>query len=255
MPMPDAQIHPHATGKALEIVKTHEKAQDLIFYSGWFCPFNQRVWVALEEKGIDYQYHEINPYHKEKEFLAINPKGLVPAVKHHGVALYESMVLLEYLEEEFPDTKHLFPETPKERALARIQCDYIAKKILPTYFKLIQMQDQKVQDEARGELVDSLKEVADKVKGPFFSGNEFGVVDLAIAPFFMRFYIIEEHRGFRSSHVGDKFTAWFKACTSRQSMIETTSDKEHYEEIYGRYLANEAQSEMGKSTRGEKSHV
>ena len=36
-----------------------------------FCPFVQRTWIALEEKGIPYQYKEVNPYKKEKHFLGM----------------------------------------------------------------------------------------------------------------------------------------------------------------------------------------
>ena len=44
----------------------------------------QRGWITLQEKKIPYQWKEINPYKKDKEYLAINPKGLVPALTHHG---------------------------------------------------------------------------------------------------------------------------------------------------------------------------
>ena len=93
--MPDADIYPTATGKALDTVNQHQKEEDLIFYSGWFCrrcsatsyktltdkvqtAFVQRVWIALQERGIKYQYREENPYHKDQEFLEVSPKGLVP---------------------------------------------------------------------------------------------------------------------------------------------------------------------------------
>ena len=36
-----------------------------------FCPFVQRTWITLEEKGIPYQYNEVNPYKKEKHFLGV----------------------------------------------------------------------------------------------------------------------------------------------------------------------------------------
>jgi hypothetical protein len=51
MPMPDEHIHPHATGRAAETVAAHQAENELVFYSGWFCPFVQRSWIALEEKG------------------------------------------------------------------------------------------------------------------------------------------------------------------------------------------------------------
>lgn len=75
MPMPDADIHPVATAEAKKTADAHQEPHDLIFHSGWFCPFNQRVWLALEEKKLAYQYNEVNPYHKSPEFLRINPFG------------------------------------------------------------------------------------------------------------------------------------------------------------------------------------
>ena len=42
----------------------------------------QRVWIALEVKGINYQYIEVDPYKKPANLLEINPRGLVPALKH-----------------------------------------------------------------------------------------------------------------------------------------------------------------------------
>jgi glutathione S-transferase len=66
MGMPDEHIFPHATGLAAKTVADHKEPQDLVFYSGWFCPFVQRSWIALEEKGVPYQYKEVNPYKKEK---------------------------------------------------------------------------------------------------------------------------------------------------------------------------------------------
>lgn len=88
MGIPDEQIHPVATGEAAKTVTTHQQIQELIFYAGWvrsiiklppqilrltiilqFCPFVQRTWITLEERGIPYQYKEVNPYKKAKHFL------------------------------------------------------------------------------------------------------------------------------------------------------------------------------------------
>lgn len=94
----------------------------------WFCPFNQRVWIALEAKGVPYQLKEVNPYKKEPEFLKLNPKGLVPTVGYKGTPLYESIVLLEFLDEIHPE-KPIFPTDPVEKAKARIVIDQIVKKV------------------------------------------------------------------------------------------------------------------------------
>jgi glutathione S-transferase len=112
----DENIHPHASGEADKTVKAHSDKHELVLYAGWFCPFVQRTWLALEEKELPYEYREVNPYKKEKEFLDINPLGLVPALVYHGKALHESLVLNEFLEDEFPDFKPLLPKDSFERA-------------------------------------------------------------------------------------------------------------------------------------------
>ena len=61
-------FHPVATGQAAMLLDLHKNPSNIVFWAGWFCPFTQRVWIVLEEKGIQYQYKEVNPYLKEKEF-------------------------------------------------------------------------------------------------------------------------------------------------------------------------------------------
>ncbi|KAJ2970352.1 hypothetical protein NUW58_g9724 [Xylaria curta] len=81
MPIPDAELHPVATGLAKQTVDNHSAEHQLKLFSGWFCPFVQRAWITLEEKGIPYQYIEINPYHKGPELMRANPRGLVPTLE------------------------------------------------------------------------------------------------------------------------------------------------------------------------------
>lgn len=127
MAIPDASIHPVATGPAAKLVSTHTTPAALTLYSGWFCPFVQRVWAVLEEKGIPYRYVEVNPYHKSEELLSINPRGLVPTVEYEGKALYESSVLLEFLEDVFPEVGvRLRRDDVVERARGRIWADFVS---------------------------------------------------------------------------------------------------------------------------------
>ncbi|KAI0692087.1 glutathione-S-transferase [Cytidiella melzeri] len=251
--LPDQHIHPVATGYAAKTVEKHQEQQDLVFYSGWFCPFVQRTWVTLEEKGIPYQYKEVNPYKKEKHFLEINPNGLVPAIEYKGKALYESLILCELLEEEFPNHKpRLLPEDTTERAYARIWIDYIAKSVLPWNFRLIQAQEPDKQKDALDELNKALRTFTEKIKGPYFLGDEFSLVDIAIAPWIVRDYIIAENRGFTREGVSPKWKEYADLVEKRDSILRTQSDKEHYAEIYGRYLRDEAQSWVARAIRAGK---
>ena len=55
------------------------------------------MWIALQLKGIDYQYIEVDPYKKPDSLMAVNPRGLIPALRHGEWGCYESTVLIEYV--------------------------------------------------------------------------------------------------------------------------------------------------------------
>lgn len=255
MGIPDEQIHPVATGAAAKVVADHQPPQELIFHAGWFCPFVQRTWIALEERGVPYQYNEVNPYKKEPHFLAINPKGLVPAFEYHGKALYESLVLIDFLEEAYPPGSQsnigasLYPSDPYDRAFARIWIDHISKTFVPANFRLILAQGEEAQEAAREEMYKSLRTISEKWKGPFFLGEQFTVVDVAIAPWVTRWHITEEHRGAKHEAVSPQWKAWAENLGKRESVLKTQSDSEHYFTIFVRYLNDTAQSEGAKATR------
>ncbi|EJF57539.1 glutathione-S-transferase [Dichomitus squalens LYAD-421 SS1] len=248
MSMPDDKILPHATGEAAKTVEKHKEPQDLVFYAGWFCPFVQRGWITLEERGIPYEYKEVNPYKKEKHFLDINPKGLVPAIEYKGKALYESLILCEFFEDAFPDhAPHVLPKDPFDRAYVRIWVDHVSKVIVPGFFRLVQAQEPEKRQQALEEYYTALLKLSEQVKGPYFLGEEFTLVDVALAPWAVRDYILAENRGYSRDAVGKGWKEYAHQLETRDSVVRTCS--EHYAEIYGRYLRDEAQSEQAKATR------
>ncbi|KAF9243227.1 glutathione S-transferase [Melanogaster broomeanus] len=247
MSVPDEQIHPVATSRAAETVAQHQSPQDLVFWSGWFCPFNQRVWITLEEKGIPYQYKEVNPYKKEKYFLdrrrqSSTPRAWSPRSSTRGRALYESIVLCEFLEEAYgAHTPSLLPADAYERARVRIWIDHASKTIVPASHRLLMAQGKEKEDAARQELYDAEKKLAEEVKGPYFLGEEFSLLDVIIAPWAARKYILVEHRGQMEGISGE--------LSARESVIKTSSDTDKLQVIYDRYLRDEAQSEAAKAIR------
>jgi glutathione S-transferase len=84
----------------------------------------QRVWISLEYKQIPYQYIEVDPYKKPESLLQVNPRGLIPALKHGDWGCYESNVLMEYLEDLNPG-QHLLPPDAKARATSRLWSDHV----------------------------------------------------------------------------------------------------------------------------------
>jgi glutathione S-transferase len=226
MSIPDAELHPCATGAAAQTVAQHQDPQDVVFYSGWFCPFVQRTWLVLEEKGIPYQYVETNPYKKDPEYLKINPKGLVPSIVYDGRSIYESGVLNEFLEDAFPNIgPSLFPPHPADRARARMWIDHLNKSVLPANFRLQQAQTAELQDANRKELIEGLKKFQDAMdsEGPWFFGEQISLVDLSVAPWIVRDWVNRENRGYRREDVGERWVRYAKALEERESVIKTTS--------------------------------
>ncbi len=69
-------------------------------------PFVQRVWISMEAKGLSYQYIEVDPYKKPDSLLEVNPRGLVPALRHGDWGCYESTVLMEYVRLNLYNSNH-----------------------------------------------------------------------------------------------------------------------------------------------------
>ena len=156
--------------------------------------------------------------------VAINPKGLVPAIEYKGKALSESLIICEFLEDAYPSYKpNLLPLDPTERAYARIWIDFASKSIVPNNFKLLTAQDPEKQQEILIELTTALKQFAEKIKGPFFLGEEFSLVDIAVASWIVRDYVLREHRGFRREDVGAKWVEYAKRVETRESVVKTSS--------------------------------
>lgn len=93
----------------------------LTFYFGSGSPFAWKVWLALEHKGIPFEAKRLsfdNDDTKSPAFLAVNPRGRVPAIVDDGFALWESSAIIEYLEERYPE-RPLLPKSIQARATVR----------------------------------------------------------------------------------------------------------------------------------------
>jgi len=232
--------HKKATGQALQTVANHSKQKQLKLFGSCFCPFVQRVWVSLEHKGFDYQYNEVDPYSKPKLLTDINPRGLVPAMKHGDWGCYDSMVLLEYLE-DLPSDKPLLPRDPQGRAFARLWADHTNRNIVPGFYRALQAQEQHKQIEFAQELKTEISKLVDAAvpEGPFFLGPEIGFVDVVVAPWFLRLSrVLRPYRGWPLPEQGSRLGRWIDALESTQAIRDTTSDDILYIESYERYAEN-----------------
>ncbi|KAM0259561.1 hypothetical protein ACHAQJ_003287 [Trichoderma viride] len=195
-----------ATGAAQATVRMHSKETDLKLYAACFCPFSQRVWIALEAKGQSYQYIETDPFKRPAStpFLEANPRGRVPAIRQGDWACSESAVILEYLEDIYPDIP-LFPSDPRLRANCRLWIDHINTLLIPTFFSLLQSPPSSSPQTATStpsptsslallqSHLTALVLAADE-QGPYFLGPSLSLVDVHFAPFALRLGRILRHR-------------------------------------------------------------
>lgn len=267
----DTSLPPETSGAAAELAARHSQDHPLKLYGGWFCPFVQRSWITLYEKNIPHQYIEINPYKKEKAFLDLNPRGLVPTlavpVDDNGNVrkpLLESNIICEYLEEAYADEgthgPRLLPQEPYERARARLWIDHISTRIIPAFYKLIQHTPSKpfTLDDARSELQDQIQKLVKEMDpdGPWFLGQQFSLVDIALAPWAKRLFLIDHYKSGGhgipkegGGEVWERWRRWAQAIEERESVKSTWSDEERYVIAYKRYAEDTTNSLVGQATR------
>jgi maleylacetoacetate isomerase len=92
-----------------------------------------RVRIALNLKGVSYEsvsMHLRQGAHKTPEFLRLNPQGLIPALEDDGVVISQSLAILEYLEEKYPDPP-LLPRALADRGHVRAMALNIAADMHP----------------------------------------------------------------------------------------------------------------------------
>lgn len=90
----------------------------VLLIGGFVSPFVRKVLVALHIKGIEFELDPINVFRGSERFTELNPLRQVPVLVHHDLAIADSTVICEYLEELQP-AQTLYPQTIADRARAR----------------------------------------------------------------------------------------------------------------------------------------
>ncbi len=167
----------------------------MVLYSGTTCPFSQRCRFVLFEKGMDFEIRDIDLYNKPEDISVMNPYGQVPILVERDLVLYESNIINEYIDERFPHPQ-LMPADPVMRARTRLFL-YNFEKELFTHVCVLENRnspDEKLLETARNTIRDRLSQLAPMLlKNKFMLGEEFSMLDVAMAPLLWRleYYGIE----------------------------------------------------------------
>ena len=163
------------------------KRSSMTFFSDGTDHYSHRVRMVLAEKGVTVDTVEVDGNNKPEELLELNPYGAVPTLLDRDLVLYESMVIMEYLDERFPHPP-LLPVYPVARAMSRlwmhrIQRDWCAHLDLLMVGKGRETALAKARKSLRESLMAVSPIFAEK---PFFMSDEFTLADCCVAPILWR---------------------------------------------------------------------
>ncbi len=203
----------------------------LTLYEHPLSPYAQKNKIALREKGIEFELatpDAIGSGDTSGDFLQANPRGEVPALIDDGFAIFDSTIILEYLEDKWP-TPPLLPQSAADRARVRMIED-----VMDTHFEAINWGLGEVAyfKRAKGAEAEAIfAKAADQTQGYFawleaqlgdadwFNGDHFGWGDLAVIP-----YINGSASFGNTPPAGSKLEAWAARTNARDAVALTAKE-------------------------------
>ena len=190
-------------------------------FSSPIDPECHRARIVLAEKDIAVEIHDVDMDNLPEDLIDLNPYATVPTMVDRDLVLYNSRVLIEYLDERFPHPP-LMPVDPVSRAKSRLALF----RIESDWFSLlgdIEHGTEKKKAQAKKALTESLTNSAEVFSAmPYFLSTEFSLLDCSIAPILWRlpYYEIELPASAKP------LTAYMKRVFARTSFQASLSEQE-----------------------------
>ena len=187
----------------------------LTLVSHRLCPYVQRAAISLAEKAVPFERVDVDLADKPAWFLELSPLGKTPVLKVDDRAIFESAVILEYLEETRPHPLH--PADPLRRAEHRAWIEF-GSTVLSDIAGLYSAKDQA----AFAAKAEALAAMFSRLEGhlgpgPWFDGD-FSLVDAVFGPVFRYFDVFDRIGEFGILAGRTKVSAWRKALAVRPSI-------------------------------------
>lgn len=149
---------------------------------------SRKVRIALLEKGLEFERVNVDLTKREQknpEYLKIHPFGQVPALDDEGFVLYDSTVINEYLEDEYPYPS-LMPSDSEGRARARLMEDFRDSHFNPYFVHLMQEtrkpegeRDGQRMENAKAEIFKGLDRIEAELQSKDYLVGTFSLADVA----------------------------------------------------------------------------
>jgi glutathione S-transferase len=184
------------------------------------CPYVQRAAIALAEKGVGFTRIDVDLAHRPAWFSALSPLGKVPLLRVGDAVVFESAVILEYLEDTRAPALH--PADPLARAQERAWIEF-GSAVLNGVWAFYTAPD----DAALAARAAALRESFARLEaalaraaepGPWFAGARFGLVDAAFGPVFRYWDAFDRIADFGVLAALPRVAAWRAALAARPSV-------------------------------------
>ena len=193
---------------------------NLTLVSHRLCPYVQRAVIALTEKGVPFRRIDIDLADKPDWFKAISPLGKTPVLLVGDMAIFESAVILEYLEDTQSPALH--PTDALTRAEHRAWIEF-GSAVLNDIAGLYSARDQAAFDAKVKALRDKFMRIEARLKAPWFDGERFSLVDAVFGPVFRYFDAFDRIGAFGILADLPKTAAWRTALAARPSIAGAIS--------------------------------
>ena len=147
------------------------------------CHYSQRVRIVLAEKGVSCEIEDYAPSMVPNELADVNPYNSLPTLLDRDLVLYDSKVMMEYLDERFPHPP-LLPVYPVARAQCRLWMQRIERDWSPIVDRLMNAEGTADDAKELGQSLIGIAPIFDEM--PFFLSEEFTLTDCCLAPILWR---------------------------------------------------------------------
>ena len=190
-------------------------AASLKLVSHKLCPYVQRAVIALNEKGVPFERIDIDLANKPDWFLKISPLGKTPVLLVGEHAIFESAVILEYLEET--EARPLHPSDPLCRAEHRAFIEF-GSAALNDIAGLYLAADEATFNAKATHLEARFARLETRLIGPWFDRGTFSLVDTVFGPVFRYFDVFDEIGDFGILAGKPKIARWRQNLAARPSV-------------------------------------
>ena len=190
-------------------------------YSNAGCPYAQRARIVLLEKGLAFDYVEVDLASKPDWFAEVSPTGKVPVLVDDGFRVYESAIIAEYLDEQYP-LPRLLPVEAKARTDARLWIHRAGDFARAMFWAAVAGDEQAVSRHV-SELEQQLAEMEQAVFAdgrPWWLGDVFSLVDASFYPACERLVAVVARSGLDLS-AWPQVQGWMQRVRARPAVAAT----------------------------------